>query len=328
MALDPQAQRRRAAVAVLSPVLDENALLQALWQLQDSMRGDSVSDIIRSVDALARQHMLDAATCRRLYNDFYKALREPEDRLPIDPWPAMQSMRPASAPAAAPMYAPQPQVAQPYWQQPQQPLQPQPMPPQAYAPAYPAPMAQPVAQGVSQPGYPQPQVIGYALNGQPIYAQPDGSMPGWIAPAAAAVAATPAAAPTVAPVAEAPAALAVEPPVVFGAVMRELVSEVYAFHRDALDEVQRDAMKALANATVSAPLQTSFKDAWRRARQHDWQLQGQHADLAELIKVMYAALNEAFGRVGADQILQRAIASAEGLPEARQFSPKRLLATM
>ncbi len=327
MALDPQAQRRRAAVAVLSPVLDENALMQALWQLQDSMRGDSVSDIIRSVDALARQHMLDAATCRRLYNDFYKALREPEDRLPIDPWPAMQSMRPASAPAAAPMYAPPPQVApQPYWQQPQQ-------PPQAYAPAYPAPMAPPMqtmgqgmAQGMSQPGYGQPQIIGYALNGQPIYAQPDGSAPGWIAPAAAAVAAAPVAAAAPAPAVE--TAIASEPPVVFGAVMRELVSEVYAFHRDALDEVQRDAMKALTGANVSAQLQTSFKDAWRRARQHDWQLQGQHADLAELIKVMYAALNEAFGRVGADQILQRAIASAEGLPEARQFSPKRLMATM
>ncbi|RZS56794.1 hypothetical protein [Sphaerotilus mobilis] len=324
MALDPQAQRRRAAVAVLSAVLDENALMQALWQLQDSMRGDAVSDIIRSVDALARQHMLDAATCRRLYNDFYKALREPEERLPIDPWPAMQATRPASAsaPVAAPMYAPPPQVApQPYWQQPQQAA------PAGYAPAYPQPMPpmpqmQPMAQPMSPPGYPPPQIIGYALNGQPIYGQPEQTAAGWVAPAAAAVAAAPAPAPVV------ETAIAAEPPVVFGAVMRELVSEVYAFHRDALDEVQRDAMKALANAKVSAALQGNFKDAWRRARQHDWQLQGQHADLAELIKVMYAALNEAFGRVGADQILQRAIASAEGLPEARQFSPKRLMATM
>jgi hypothetical protein len=182
-------------------------------------------------------------------------------------------------------------------------------------------MAQPMS-----PGAGQPQIIGYALNGQPIYGNPEAPSTGWVAPAAAAVAAAAAPAPAPAPVVE--AAIAVEPPVVFGAVMRELVSEVYAFHRDALDEVQRDAMKALANAKVSAALQTSFKDAWRRARQHDWQLQGQHADLAELIKVMYAALNEAFGRVGADQILQRAIASAEGLPEARQFSPKRLMATM
>jgi len=124
------------------------------------------------------------------------------------------------------------------------------------------------------------------------------------------------------------APFAAEPPVVFGAVMRELVAEVYAFHRDALDEVQRDAMKALVGSKVSAGLQAIFKDAWGRARQHDWQLKGSHADLAELTKVMYAALNEAFGRVGADQILQRAIASAEGLPEARQFSPKRLMASM
>ncbi|MDP4299595.1 hypothetical protein [Leptothrix discophora] len=322
MALDPQAQRRRAAVAVLSPVLDENSLLQALWQLQDSMRGDAVSDIIRAVDALARQHMLDAATCRRLYNDFYKALREPEERLPIDPWPAMQALRPA-APAPAPVYA-APPVAQPYWQ-----AQPAPMyaQPPVYPPGYPQPGMAPqgLAQPMSPPGYGQPPILGYAPNGQPIYAQPEQLPPGWVAPAAAAMAAAQPAAP-VAPPAEAP--VATEPPVVFGAVMRTLVSEVYAFHRDALDEVQRDALKTLARSKVGAAVQTQFKDAWGRARQHDWQLQGQHADLAELTKVMYAALNEAFGRVGADQILQRAIAGAESLPEARQFSPKRLMASM
>ncbi|MGY0194932.1 hypothetical protein ACWA7J_07655 [Leptothrix sp. BB-4] len=317
MALDPQAQRRRAAVAVLSPVLDENALMQALWQVQDGMRGDAVSDIIRVVDAVARQHMLDAAVCRRLYNDFYKALREAEDRLPFDPWPAMQAMRPAAAPAPAPVYAPPPQVAPAYWQQPQQPA---PM----YAPPMGQPYGQPMAPAMSPPGYPQGTIIGYALNGQPIYAPPDGQQPGWVAPAAAAVAA---AAPVAPPPVPEPV-IAAEPPVVFGAVMRELVSEVYAFHRDALDEVQRDAMKALVGSRVTAGLQATFKDAWGRARQHDWQLQGSHADLAELTKVMYAALNEAFGRVGADQILQRAIGMAESLPEARQFSPKRLMAAM
>jgi hypothetical protein len=149
-------------------------------------------------------------------------------------------------------------------------------------------------------------------------------------PAADAMAQAQQMAPVAVPVAAPPAApvIAFEPPVVYGAVMRELVREVHDFHREALDEVRRDALKALEGARVEPALQQRCRDAWARARQDDWQLQATHADLAELTRVVFAALTEAFGRVGADQILQRALAQAESLPEARQFSPKRLLAAM
>ena len=298
MAHDPAAQRRRAAYAALSKVLDEASLLQALWLAQETLRGEQVSDIIRYVDAVASRHMIDAATCRRLYNELYRLMREPEDRLPLDPWPAMQAAR---APAPPPAYAPRAMPAPPpaYWQPP---------PVAAPAPYYPpAPMMAPAypAQPMSQPGYAPAPV--------PMYAE--------VPPA-------PVMAAPVAPPAPVPAPIAIEPPVIFGAVMREVVREVFDYHREALEEVQRDALRALVGSRATPALQQRFRDALARARQDDWQLQGTHGDLAELSRVMFAALTEAFGRVGADQILQRALFLAESLPEARQFSPKRLLAAM
>jgi hypothetical protein len=90
-------QRRRAAWAVLSPLLDEDALIDALWVQHDSMRGESVSDIIAYVDAISAQHMLDEATRKRLYSAYFDALRQAEDTLPMDPWPLMLQVRPSAA---------------------------------------------------------------------------------------------------------------------------------------------------------------------------------------------------------------------------------------
>ena len=90
-------QRRRAAWAVLEPVLDEDALIDALWLQHDSMRGESVSDIIGFVDAVCERHLLDVATRKRLYSSFFSALKQAEDTLPMDPWPLMLQARPADA---------------------------------------------------------------------------------------------------------------------------------------------------------------------------------------------------------------------------------------
>jgi hypothetical protein len=239
--------------------------------------------------------MIDAGTCKRLYTELYKALRQPEDSLPLDPWPAMQALRPQPpAPAPRPMPAPA------YW-------------PSAQAPAYaPQPMMAP-------PGYP-PQALSQPAYAA-VYVQP--------APAAPMYAPEPTAPVAVAvPAPAEPAAISAEPPVIFGAMMREVVREVFSYHREALLEVQRDSLRTLESSRATPALQTRFRDAWARAQKDDWQLQGSHADLAELTRVTFAALTEAFGRVGADQILQRALTAAEALPEARQFSPKRLLAAM
>lgn len=270
MAGDAPSQRRRAAVAVLGPLLDTAALLDELWLQHETMRGEAVSDIIGFVDAVARRHLFDAAASKRLYAEFFKALRLPEAQLPADPWPAMQAQRPA---VPAPVPAP--------------------------APAMPAPMVVPaVAPAVASPS---------AIN-----------------PVAAALAAAQASPPMAATV----PAIDAEPPVVFGALLRSIVTEVHRYHREALDEVRKDALRVLDSSGASAALRNAYREAWPRALQHDWQLRGSAADLAELLRVTYHALAEAFGRVGAEQILQRGLRAAEAVPEARLFSPKRLMASM
>lgn len=274
MAADAISQRRRAAAAVLGPVLEPAVLLQELWFQHEHMRGDAVSDIIGFVDAVARRHLLDAGTCKRLYAEFFKALRLPESQLPPDPWPAMQALRPAPAPAPLPVAAP------------------------VVAPAVPVAVAiQPVAAAMA------------AVRGEPPLA---------------ASAALQAALPASAPASDLPA----EPPAVFGALLRAIVQEVHRYHREALDEVRKDALRALDGSRASAAARSAYREAWPRALQHDWQLRHPPADLAELLRVTYHALAEAFGRVGAEQILQRGLRVAESLPEARLFSPKRLMASM
>lgn len=258
---DAQSIRRRATVAVFSGILDETALTEVLWLQHETMRGDSVADIIGFVDQVARRSFLDATTVKRLYSEFYKALREREDRLPLDPWPAMQAARAAAQPPAPPP-APEPVAA-----------------PVAAPP--PAPIINPVAVALAaaQAQAPAPQ-------------------------------------------------LPEEPPVVFGALMRSVVAEVYQFHRDALEEVRKDSLQRLDEALAAPAVRQQFRNGWTRALQHDWQVPGTHGDLAELVRVTYLALTDAFGRAGADQILKRGLEAAEALPEARQFAPRRLLATV
>jgi hypothetical protein len=104
--LDPSTKRRCAALAVFTPVLSEDALMDTLWMLHESLKGDTARDIIAAVDRVAQRHGLDPRTCKRLYEGFYRALHLPDGELPLDPWPAMQALR--SAPVAAP-------VARPAW---------------------------------------------------------------------------------------------------------------------------------------------------------------------------------------------------------------------
>jgi hypothetical protein len=277
MARDNQSLRRRAAVAVLSDVLDENTLLQELWEIQESLRGDSVSEIIACVDAVARRQMLDASTCKRLYAEFFKALRLPEASLPLDPLPAMQSVRVQPAAPLAPM-----RMAT--------------VPPTAiYRPV--PPVAPPVMNGMPAPAMPAAAVHESA----PILTQ------------------------TV-PLAAGP--LAAEPPLVFSAMMRALIDELQRFHRDAIEEIRHDAMRALAASPAPAALREQFGRAWERAATHDWKLQGHAEDLASLTGVVHRALDMAFGRAGADQILQRALDAAGQLPAARSFSPMRLMSAL
>jgi hypothetical protein len=287
MAGDSQSQRRRAAVCVLEPLLAPEALLEELWILQDTMRGDAVSDIIGYIDGAARRHLIDAATSKRLYADFYKALRLGDSELPLDPWPAMLTLRGsrASAPAVA-------------------------------APAVAS------ALGVSEAAA---MVVPTAAVPAPV-PQPDAARDpaAVINPVAAAMA-------RIQPSSTARAAADGpdrEPQAVFGALLRSVVAEVHRYHREAVDEVRKDALRLVDSSGASASMCSAYREAWQRALQHDWLLRGSVSDLAALLRVTYQALAEAFGRVGAEQILQRGLRAAEAVPEARLYSPRRLMASM
>ncbi len=174
--MDAATRRRRAACAVFDPVLGEDDLLAALWMQHDTMSGDAVSDIIRYVDAVAGRFAIDPATRKRLYEGLHRALRLPDDDLPIDPWPAMLAVRPAAPPRAsaprAPVATPWPAAAAPVYEPPYQPGYPAAYPP-PYQPAFQAPYqspGQPVYQQSPYQPPPDPAYPGYS----PPYPTPPG----------------------------------------------------------------------------------------------------------------------------------------------------------
>lgn len=269
MATEALSLRRRAACAALSPVLDEEALLDALRLQHQSMRGDAVADIIRYIDQVAQRHHIEAPLRKKLYETFYKALRLPEDQLPMDPWPMMYPQAPAAPAPAAP--APAAQVA---------------APPVAAAAAI-----HPVAAAMQAAG---------------------------IAPG-------PAPMPT--PTAPAPATAAALPPeqAVCADLMRSALAEVQRFHPGALQDLGDSALDLIDTLKVPLSLRRTLRELWTRPLQAHWVLDLPAAALSQVVHLLYMALCEALGPVEADQVLTRAVRAAEQGPQARQFSPRRLL---
>jgi hypothetical protein len=324
MAAAHQSLRRRAAWAVLAPVMDEDALIEALWLQHDTLRGDSVSDIIAFVDAVASRHLLDAATRKRLYAAYFDALRQPEDNLPIDPWPLMLLARPSAAPVAAPRLLggspPSPGGAATGWA--------------GAAPAasaYPAyPTAYPTAFPVA-PGYPGlPRATGAAAGplgttaspAETAAPSPTGPIPAGPPPVPAPVplAATPAP-----PAPAAPAAAVAPHQAVFAALVEGMVVGLRSFQAAALSEWAADGRARLDRLRLPAALRQAVRDALAAPEAAQWQFDGTVEQLSSLVHELYVALCEAVGPVGADQVLVQAVHRAEQRPEARQVPPSRFL---
>jgi hypothetical protein len=280
--------RRRAVYAVLSPVLDEEALIAALWLQQDELRGDSVTDIIRFIDKVAQQHLLDAGTCRRLYQQLHGALRQPESGLPLDPLPLMQ----AAAPAASAVVRPGNWAASP-------------MAPAAVASDLPSQLAAipgPAVLRVQPPASALPMTEAVAV-------QP---------PASAALTA-PAPAATL-DLSDRPAVQ-----VVHAGLMRAALSQVRQYHPAASEDLRSAALSQAARARVTGPVREAWRAAWEQESTTDWCIDAPQNALAELVNAFYVALCEALGPVDADHVLTRAVREAEGLPQAREFSPRRFV---
>lgn len=165
MAQDPHSLRRRAAQAVLGGMLSEEEMEAALVAQQDLMRSDGISSIVAFIDHVASGAMLDAATCKRLYGELYRALTGAPEALPADPWAARLAVSRAAAavaPRVAPVPAPQPAPAP-------VPVLTAPLvaPPPA-APVAADPIPEPVPAPVAEPevALPAPQAVFSALVGE------------------------------------------------------------------------------------------------------------------------------------------------------------------
>lgn len=308
MATAQASVRRRAAWAVLTPVIDEDAVIESLWVQHDSMRGESVSDIIAFIDTVAARHLLDAATRKRLYAAYFEALRWPEEQLPIDPWPLMLLTRPAAAsPPSAPLYAP------PAWS----------------AGRTAAPMAAPVAPATPVSGVPMSAALApaAAMAAARSASPPAPSSPatgaGWTAPAPSAPAPLETV-PSSPSSAAAPSAISAHQ-AVFATLMGSVMAGVRQFHPDALADLLADGRARFERLRVPAALRQGARKALSAEDASTWVLEGSVEQLSSLVHELYVALCEALGPVDADQILMQAVRQAEQRPEARQVPPSRFL---
>lgn len=276
MAQDAYTLRRRAAMAVLRPVLDDAALIDALWEAQNNMRADGISDVIGYIDSVARRNLLDTRTTKRLYEELFKLLRGSGAGLPDDPLPMMQAARAVQSVGGTGSGG----LAR---------SRTLPLPAFTTAPVPPArpPMPAPVPVAMPAP--------------------------------------MPIPAPVAAPTPEQLAAHLPAEQVVFGALMRALLAEMQQFHGGSLEDLRTDLLKDLPKVKISNAVRQLYKEAWVQPMQHAWHLNGPDKELASLIHHTYVGLCETLGPVDADQVLARAVRSAERLPQARQFPPKRFL---
>jgi len=252
MSIQALSLRRRAAYAVLSPLLEETALIDALRLQHQSMRGDSVSDIIGYIDQVAARNHIDAASRKKLYEAYYKALKRPEGELPMDPWPMMQIDTAPAAPTAAPA---------------------------------PAPVAPPVVSAAAL---------------EPVTAAMQAAAPALIA----------AASPDRAVCAE---------------LLRTALAEVQRFHASALPDLCNGALEQLDQSGLPQPVRKQVREAWAQPRQAAWVIEGSPQELSLVVHQFYVAMCEALGPVDADQVLTRAVRAADQMPQARQFSPRKLI---
>ncbi len=96
---DPYARRRRAGLSALSEYLQEG-LIDALWEIDEGLRSDTVADVIRVVDRIARLQGIRPQDIKLLYAKVFAALKKGDDELPPDPWPLMVAARPERARAS------------------------------------------------------------------------------------------------------------------------------------------------------------------------------------------------------------------------------------
>ncbi|MEX8502938.1 MAG: hypothetical protein AB3X41_07850 [Leptothrix ochracea] len=96
MSDDMYAKRRRAAFLTFSD-LSHGGLIDALWEIDESLNSERVLDVIRVVDKIAKAQQISLHDTKLLYAALFAALKKHDDELPPDPWPMMAAERPDRA---------------------------------------------------------------------------------------------------------------------------------------------------------------------------------------------------------------------------------------
>jgi hypothetical protein len=84
---------RRAALDAFDGILSGDTLIDALWEIEENLAGDGITEVIKVIHQLSQRHALDALITKRLYKALFEALRKPSSKLPEDPWLVMQAAR-------------------------------------------------------------------------------------------------------------------------------------------------------------------------------------------------------------------------------------------
>ncbi len=113
--------------------------------------------------------------------------------------------------------------------------------------------------------------------------------------------------------------------VVHAGLMRSALAQVRQYHPTAVEDLRSAALAQVGRVRVSGPVREAWRSAWEQEAQSDWLINAPQNALAELVNTFYVALCEALGPVDADHVLTRAVREAEGLPQAREFSPRRFV---
>jgi hypothetical protein len=100
MSEDVYAKRRKAALHAFENSLSDEGLIDALWDIEEGLRGDGITEVIRIVDKIAKREQIDLHGTKLLYPALFAALKKAPEELPLDPWPMMVAARPARAQAA------------------------------------------------------------------------------------------------------------------------------------------------------------------------------------------------------------------------------------
>ncbi len=109
---------------------------------------------------------------------------------------------------------------------------------------------------------------------------------------------------------------------IFMCFLKQIMNEKFA---DELTLIRLLKLCCSQDKTITVPIKTAIEGWERNPQSLRWVLPFQEQALAELTHLIYRCVCEVAGPVEADRVFHKAISMCEQRPEAKKFSPTRLL---